>query len=244
MATARSGLLAMGFSGALAAAVTLGGCNFHAFGGDVDVILTEMDQPWKSPQARAGMQAWVRWDFVKSYSEVHWRTTRGDKVDAFGLARRCDALFPREFRPRREGKPGCEPPRYDREEYDDTRVIVSVDPPVVVVVPVASATAIAGGDVVAHGPYAFFKLAWGSVILPFGYQFGTRVPYHPEVRWFVPVEPAVMHEAEVIDDQHQRIDLGMVRFAMRREGDIWVVRPEKTDPSRDTRIEPAEELYR
>lgn len=243
MTHARSDRLAVGL-GALVVAMALGGCNFHAFGGDVDVILTDMDQPWVGPRERAGMQAWVGWDFVKSYTEVQWRTTRGEKVDAFRLARRCDALFPREYRPRREGNPGCEPPRYDREEYDDTRVIVSVDPPVVVVVPVASATAIAGGDVVAHGPYAFFKLAWGSVVLPFGYQFGTRVPYHPEVRWFVPVEPAVMHEAEVVDEQHQRIDMGMLRFALKREGDTWVVRPEKMDPPQETRIEHAEGLYR
>lgn len=210
----------------LAAGAAGGGCNFHAAGGDVDVILTENDQPWSSPTSKARMHAWAGWDFVKSYTKVDWHTSRGEKVDAFDLARRCDAMFPRDYRPRREGKPGCAPPRYDREEYEDTRVIVSVDPPVVVVIPVPSATPIAGGDVVAHGPYAFFKLAWGSVVLPFGYQFGTHLPYHPLTKWFVPVEPAEMRETEVGSDDQHRINLGLSAFTLTRDGDQWVVRPE------------------
>ncbi|MBT8485033.1 MAG: hypothetical protein KJO43_05605 [Phycisphaerae bacterium] len=107
-----------------------------------------------------------------------------------------------------------------------TRVIVCLEPIVVLSVPVESrsyATSFPELEVDRDGliapPTGYF------VTFPWGAEFGTSVPFHPEVVWFSPDLEVGPVPPRFVSDRERRIDVPWGELILRREGDRWVVHP-------------------
>lgn len=197
--------------------IVLGGCN-GPFGGSVRVMDTN-DQPFASGGRRASMSADVRWDFVRVDQKAAWTLSDGSRLTVMEAVRKCEAACSR-YRPgeyaRRDFYSG------NSVMHRTTRVVVCIEPLVVVETPIASVSENEADGPMVDASSELLPLAPGRVIAPLGYRYGTRVPYHDKVMWFSPAIATTPRDALQIGDE-RIITVPWGELVLRRAGEEWAV---------------------
>lgn len=208
------------------------GCNagpFAAFGGSAVVIDEKKDQPWAGLGQRSEMIAQTRWDFVRVQSEASWKLSPVRYVpvdDVVSVCERCPALA--------ADSSAGEIVRTDtgewNYEYPTTRVIVCLDPVVVVRLPRPIRVLWFNSGVIPGEGVQWLKTVHGSVRLSHGYSYGTSFIAPEEFEILVPSDvperQCMMHTTNT--ETRQAVPWGCLVFS--REGDQWEVRTEVSAP--------------
>lgn len=200
--------------------LALGGCNvLPPFFGSSDLIVTNGDPPYATLEGKARLRANVSWDFVKSYEKVEWR--RAEEVfDVEDVIARCEAFSPREVVDHEYATNGY----VERVRYGTTRVIVCLDPLIVLETPRDQPKEVDVSDAMldVHLGNPWMRVNVASLDLPDGYIAGTTVPYHKDVRW---LSPTLNQEATRVEggDSRRVIDVPGGSLELRKRGRSWRV---------------------
>lgn len=219
-------------AGAVAMAVLVGlaGCNAGPFGGSTSLFDHQSDQPYAADGRRAKMDISLQWDFVNMNEAAAWRQGRTIRP-VTAVVQACQSVLPR------TGWVVLEDDiQYAREPnaFDDTRVIVCVDPIVAISVPVPDTLPTNTRLVEPDATAAWIKLAGARVNPPSGYRYGTRVPYHPEVTAILPDDERRYLLVAPDADGKVRIPVPWGAIELTRSRDQWranAVRTRSGDPS-------------
>lgn len=167
---------------ALALAIGLAGCNAGPFGGSTSLFDHQSDQPYAANGRRARMDISLRWDFVNMNEAAAWKHGRTNR-SVTDVVQACDDILPRNGWIALENEDQY---AYEPNAFNDTRVIVCVDPIVAISVPVPDTLPPNAELIEPDAAAAWIKLAGARVNLPSGYRYGTRIPYHREVTAILP----------------------------------------------------------
>jgi hypothetical protein len=103
--------------------------------------------------------------------------------------------------------------------------IVAIEPTVVIMVPhdfghpEGNRSTL---DIVGHASKQFFQSRYMLNYI----EYGTRLPYHPDILWFSPDIGAAPAALARRSDSEQAVVHERIRLVMKREGSVWTTRRE------------------
>lgn len=209
-------------------AVFLTGCNAGPFGGSASLWDHQSDQPFVTGGKRASMKLSTKWDFVRVDQSAAWacgtaRLPVGQAVEKFERASPRTGWSQR-YPDRPKGSLGD----FD-DTFSDTRTIVSVDPLLVVSVPIEDSFVDHRSLLEPDSSVAHFKSAGARVNLPRGYRYGTLLPYHQSVTVITPELDPQVSTLSAGENSSLLIPVPWGAIELVRQGDCWraVARPER-----------------
>jgi hypothetical protein len=113
--------------------------------------------------------------------------------------------------------------------YDDTRIIVCLKPTVVLTIPMPAYVGFTRSlwQVPLGGRLPGSDSPEPFVVLPHGFDFGTRLPYHEAVMWFSPDLRVGPERPRRVSEDEMRISVPWGELVLVREDDDWVVQRER-----------------
>jgi len=109
--------------------------------------------------------------------------------------------------------------------YEDTRVIVCLNPTIVLAIPepayVWSTSKVVQYPALGRTPTEPF------IVLPGGFDFGIRLPYHEDVTWFSPDLRVGPERPRRVSEDEMRISVPWGELILLREDDDWIVSREQ-----------------
>ncbi|MFO0830488.1 MAG: hypothetical protein U0637_01470 [Phycisphaerales bacterium] len=198
----------------------LAACNCGPFGGSARLFDHQRDQPFGPGGRASSMQLLVDWDFVRKNDRAWW-ACGAMTVDVCAAVAACEAVLPRRGWSRR--LPLAPRGSLHDDTFEDTRVIVCVDPVVALSVPVQDCRGDHSWLIEPDGAAAFVKVAGASVYPPRGYRYGTCIAYHPTVTVVMPGSDPPVRTIENAEQGCTLIRVWWGSLALVRSGERWGV---------------------